>query len=907
MKNIKKDIPSIVGLVATASLAIVSGGLINPTAMNILGSVGSNVGASLVANFLAGFTPEKIKKWFVDVHPNDLNHSIKKLFIQSVQEALNNISILFSETQASDNEKKQAKQLIKILQNKLPDMFLNSNQIRLEESEIKHFLYEKDKEEMICNFIENQFETFGITEPLKSFLAKNLPIQIQLCFGEGLKAPANHNAWIAFQRMLTEEIRNDIKQISDIQQSIKDDLSDLKFEKSGFSEKQISEIRKFTKILNDKKIIEVKIRSGVNQSLKSIESKANEIIRITTKTQLNVDELKTIIEKIRRQNRNNHIVIYALSVCFITLTVIFSYSPILNWWKKPLYNLDLKITEIENDSINVNNTEYFNFVAEILWSMECENYRDALKQIKSFRPKASSFDIPTINALELINLIFMDDSLNNDKFYDKIIYDVPANYLPAIHYFNSVQLFKRNKLEEFYYQIEELDYVNSNIIPKEFIVFGYLQNNKPLALEKLKSFEFPYSDDRFFRVEQCMIWLNIASQLDNDDDNLFRNYARAKSWYGYPQYFSEFYTIFRESRFGLVHYDLDNLEQLRGDFDKIDFSNICIKDFSAEKEYLILLKYGLMLGSYKALNEFLKYKKIQNKFSLFEKTIKNNVLIGNNHIVSFTPLIKRDSIFILCRKAELSKADVDIRLLNGYNFSLLSVGLNSTFVTIKDFPDIIQDDVFSDWFWIEPLENDTYFDFFTIESSGRMRLKHYEKHSLHNHKYLFENFDDIYYPHNHYFERNEKDEITYINCVYGAQYSCDESLLKYNAKLNVNDNTYQYEFQNFGYNAYYSTDFQSLRLQLINGGRKSKVGFLNYTDEGFLISIIAQDVIGCVQKNNFDIVFTALPDILHPNYSFFIMGKEDLSQYFFLVKKYANTSRIVRVYEIINNKLCPIK
>jgi len=329
MKNIKKDIPSLIGLLATASLAAISGGLVNPTAATVikmLGSAGSGIGASLAANFLTGFTPAKIKKWFVDVHPNDLNHNIKKLFVQSVNEALHNISVLFSETQATDDEKKQAQQLIKTLQKHLPNLFLNSNQIRLEEPEIKHFLYEKDQEEMICNFIKNQFDTFGVTEPFKSFLAENLPTQIQLCFGEGLKDPANHNAWVAFQRMLTEEIRNDIKQISDTQQSIKDDLSDLKFEKSGFSEQQITEIRQLVKILNDKKLVEVKIKSGINQSLKSIENKANEIIRITTKTQLTVDELKSIIEKIKRQNRINHIIIYTLTTCLLITGAFVVYK-----------------------------------------------------------------------------------------------------------------------------------------------------------------------------------------------------------------------------------------------------------------------------------------------------------------------------------------------------------------------------------------------------------------------------------------------------------------------------------------------------------------------------------------------------------------------------------------------------
>jgi hypothetical protein len=304
----------------------VSGGLVNPTAIGILGSVGGNVGASLAANFLAGITPSKIKKVFVDVHPNDLNHSIKKLFIQSINEALFNISILFSETQASDDEKKQVKQLIKTLQKHLPTLLLNENQIQLGEDEVKHFLYEKDNEEAICNFIETQFANFGISDPFKSFLAKNLPPQIQLCFGEGLKAPANHNAWVAFQRMLVEEIRNDIKQISKTQQSIKEDLTDLKFEKSGFSEEQLLEIRQLIKILNDKKLVEVIIKDGINQSLKSIETKANKIIQITTETNITVTQLKSIIEKINRQNRINHTIIFSLSMGLLIAGFVVAYQ-----------------------------------------------------------------------------------------------------------------------------------------------------------------------------------------------------------------------------------------------------------------------------------------------------------------------------------------------------------------------------------------------------------------------------------------------------------------------------------------------------------------------------------------------------------------------------------------------------
>ena len=108
MKNLKKDIPALAGLIATASIALVSGGLVNPTL--------TNIGASLAANFITGLSPAKVKRWFVGIHPNDLNHSIKRLFVESAKEALGNISVLFSETNATSKEISQVKHLIQLLQ-----------------------------------------------------------------------------------------------------------------------------------------------------------------------------------------------------------------------------------------------------------------------------------------------------------------------------------------------------------------------------------------------------------------------------------------------------------------------------------------------------------------------------------------------------------------------------------------------------------------------------------------------------------------------------------------------------------------------------------------------------------------------------------------------------------------------
>ena len=324
MKNIKKDTSLLAGLILSISSAVISNFLSAPPfpLLSLIGSISS----SISANFLYRLTPQKIKGWVGGTHPNDLNHNIKKLFIESIDDALSNIGILFSETNHSEEDKKNAKLLIKSQQKHLKKILSNGDKIQIGEIDVKQFLY--DANEDIVNFIEAQIGSFGIADPFKSFLSQNLPFQIQLCFGEGLKNPANNNAWIAFQRMLIEDIRSEIKQMADSQQSIKEDLSDLKFEKSGFSKEQILEIHQLVELLNNKKLISIKLNEGISQSLSLIEKKANEIIYLTTNTNITVDQLKVLGENIERQNRITHTLIYFIvGIIFISSSyALFKYT-----------------------------------------------------------------------------------------------------------------------------------------------------------------------------------------------------------------------------------------------------------------------------------------------------------------------------------------------------------------------------------------------------------------------------------------------------------------------------------------------------------------------------------------------------------------------------------------------------
>jgi hypothetical protein len=409
VKKIKKDIPALVGVIATASLSYVTCGMTIP----VLTTLG-NIGTSVAANLLSEFTPNKIKKW-KNVHPNDLNHSIKKLFIQSIEEALTAISKSFSDQpNATVEEKKRAEQLVKEIQKYLKDILLNQNQIQLSKKNIEQFLYDQDGEDTIIPFVENQFEILGVTEPFQSFLAQKLPSHIQIYFGEGLKDPANSDAWIAFQRMLTEEIRNDIKQIADNQQNIREDLADLKFEKSGLSKEQIDEIHQLIKILNDKKLVKIKMNEGINQSLTSIEKKANEVIRITTNTNITVGQLKTMGGKIQRQNQLNHRIIYSLATFLLLASVFLGYI----FMNQP-FSVTIHITDWKGrDSKQINNSnsqiKILNKISKSITDGEVE-FSDISAKYKNQKIRIEFLPCENCGAYEL-----MSDSviLRKDKKYE---------------------------------------------------------------------------------------------------------------------------------------------------------------------------------------------------------------------------------------------------------------------------------------------------------------------------------------------------------------------------------------------------------------------------------------------------------------------------------------------------------
>jgi hypothetical protein len=323
MKLVKSDITSLLGLLGTASLACVTGG--SGTIIAGLAPLLSGVGSSVSASLLMGFG-SKMKHRLVDIHPNDMNHSIKKLFVRTVGDALENINILYAETSAASDEKKAAKRLIGKLRQKIEKDMPEAVHIKIDEPEVKRFLYERDgdgAEDGIVKFIINTFREAGASDSFGQFLSQHLAGQIQLCFGEGLKNPANHNAWVSFQRMLAEDLREQVNIIAQGQQDIKSELAGLRqgaqIQATALSPEELEGLCQLKEVLQNEKLFQVKFDQGFSDSLKAIEERENELIRTTTETNINVKELKVMVRRIEAKQRTVAIAIYAVLAMVVTV------------------------------------------------------------------------------------------------------------------------------------------------------------------------------------------------------------------------------------------------------------------------------------------------------------------------------------------------------------------------------------------------------------------------------------------------------------------------------------------------------------------------------------------------------------------------------------------------------------
>lgn len=295
----------ILGTLAHTSLSCLASGF---TAETLL-ALATGISGSVLGDMLGRLSLEKVRHLLLGTHPNDLNHSVRKLFVASMGEALNNILILYADTGISKDEHSEAKKLIKALRKEL----LQSSQAEgnlgfLEDAHIRSFIASEYSAEGVAAYLQQQLDACDLPPKLRAFIVQHFPSQIQLCFGEGLKSPDHHEAWVAYQRLMSDELRQVVLDIERGQQEIKQDLRDLKLA-TGLEPQLQEELRRLNEFLADDNKFALALDEALGLSLSRLEELANKLILISTKTQHTVREIRELQEEqLRRSKRLQYIV-----------------------------------------------------------------------------------------------------------------------------------------------------------------------------------------------------------------------------------------------------------------------------------------------------------------------------------------------------------------------------------------------------------------------------------------------------------------------------------------------------------------------------------------------------------------------------------------------------------------------
>ena len=306
----------LLGVLSHVSLVCLTQGLSGEALLGLVTGISGSFFTDTVKSLLQGRT----KTWFFRAHPDDLNHSIKKLFVASIGDALDNIQVLYEESPITPQERQGArkafKKLKQALHSKAEDIIKSAS---IDDLHINNFIHSGYADTSVTSYLLRELEGCDLSPKLRSFIAQHYPTQIQLCFGEGLKSPANHEAWVAYQRLMSDELRDLLQGLQAEQREIREDLKDLKLGQ-GLDPEQMKELRRLGDLLSDPKQFELHLSESLGLSLGKLEELANRLIQITTETHHTVQELKQLQqEQTKRIKRVQYLMGTVLLLCLIAV------------------------------------------------------------------------------------------------------------------------------------------------------------------------------------------------------------------------------------------------------------------------------------------------------------------------------------------------------------------------------------------------------------------------------------------------------------------------------------------------------------------------------------------------------------------------------------------------------------
>jgi hypothetical protein len=293
--------------IGVAGAALIGVGIFVPAISGIIKPVLNDMGIESMSDGLRDFALCKFRNLISSSsNKNTPNENIQKLVFRSINQALESVEIAY---QKKNNDKKETNHQFEILRKTL-----KNHKDDLSKQFDDNFVLDKDENLAIKNFLLEKLKEKGCSEEFVDFFEQNFSKQLQHCFTKGLNN--YQDARKEFDQLCITEIRQNIKDIAKEIGSVKEDLSNLKFDNSGLSKEDIAEFKKLVDLLNDRNRVTVIINDSIALTLKSIEEKANEILKTTAKIDLNVEQL-LLLAKASERREKRLTILFSVVIAFV--------------------------------------------------------------------------------------------------------------------------------------------------------------------------------------------------------------------------------------------------------------------------------------------------------------------------------------------------------------------------------------------------------------------------------------------------------------------------------------------------------------------------------------------------------------------------------------------------------------
>jgi hypothetical protein len=318
----------------TTGAACTTAYLATPMITGALIGVAGGIAGSLASNYIDRMIEgNEIQKALLKTHPSELNHHLQKTLLKAIHWALDNIQVLYTEQLAIPKQQADTRKIIKELKTDVETLLSEDTH---EEKDIVAMvdtpLPSLDELSRKVGIELKELPVINPDLPFGDFFSKNFIPQLQLCYAEELKNPNNHEAWVAYQRMMMKDMKTGLQQTIDLNRQLSEKIDQLPAVSTPFptfSKQQVADLQQLLDTLNHTEVrLDSHFQKALDNLVVDLSGKMDQVLQTSLATQREVirtrekmDETQTIVRTFNRTLRENWVSKYQVAL-LITAGVV---------------------------------------------------------------------------------------------------------------------------------------------------------------------------------------------------------------------------------------------------------------------------------------------------------------------------------------------------------------------------------------------------------------------------------------------------------------------------------------------------------------------------------------------------------------------------------------------------------